>query len=81
MTIILNKNKGPILTTGNPQAGEWYRIIARTDADFTNDGAPNNNVGTIFLATSGNETLDAGDKIRRLPTRKYGLINDIRPRE
>jgi len=36
--------------------GVTYEILDNTDADFTNVGAPNNNVGTFFVATGTTPT-------------------------
>ena len=51
------------LSSGSLTVSECYKISARTEQDFTADGAPNNNVGTIFNATGTNVTLDADDKV------------------
>jgi len=51
------------LSSGTLTAGKMYEISARTDADFTADGAPDNVVGTTFIATGTSVTLDAGDKV------------------
>lgn len=51
------------LNSGNLTVGTMYEISARTEQDFTADGAPDNNVGTTFIATGTNVTLDADDKV------------------
>ncbi len=51
------------LSSGNLTSGIEYKIIARDDADFTADGAPDNDVGTVFVATGTSVTLDSGDKV------------------
>lgn len=54
------------IASGNLTKGKRYQITARTDADFTADGAANNNVGTAFTATGTSVTLDAGDKVKEV---------------
>lgn len=51
------------MSSGNLTVGRCYKISARTEQDFTADGAPDNNVGTYFNATGTNVTLDADDKV------------------
>ena len=51
------------LSSGNLTVGNMYEISARTGADFTTDGSPDNVVGTTFIANSTNVTLDADDKV------------------
>jgi hypothetical protein len=51
------------LSSGTLTAGIMYEISARTDGNFTDDGAPDNVVGTTFIATGTSVTLDAGDKV------------------
>ncbi len=51
------------LNSGNLTVGTMYEISARAEQDFTADGAPDNNVGTTFIATGTNVTLDADDKV------------------
>lgn len=55
--------EGSEISSGNLVIGNCYKITARDDADFTLDGSPDNNVGTIFIATGTNVTLDSGDKV------------------
>lgn len=57
---------GSELGSGTLTIGQKYQITARTDADFTADGAADNNVGTQFVATAATVTLDAGDKVKRV---------------
>jgi hypothetical protein len=42
--------------------GVTYEIVDNTDADFTNVGAPNNNVGTFFVAI-GTTPASWGDSV------------------
>jgi hypothetical protein len=44
-----------------------YEIVSQAVIDFTTQGAPNNNVGTRFVATGG-PTLGAGDSLKTLDT-------------
>ncbi len=55
---------GTELSSGKLTVGTIYIITARTDAEFTTDGAPNNEVGTIFKATGTSVTLVAGNKVK-----------------
>lgn len=55
-----------VLNTGSLTVGLRYRIIQRTGEDFTADGAADNNVGTEFIATGTNVTLDADDTVIRI---------------
>ena len=64
--ILLDKDIGPVKATGNLVVGEFYKIVAYVDQDFTADGAPNNNIGTYFKATDTNVTLDANNKVQRI---------------
>lgn len=57
---------GSELSSGSLTIGQKYQITARTDADFTADGAADNVVGTQFVATAATVTLDAGDKVKRV---------------
>lgn len=50
------------VATGNLTIATMYEISARSSEDFTADGAPDNNVGTTFVATAQNVTLDANNK-------------------
>jgi hypothetical protein len=53
---------GTALNSGTFTVGRRYRIISRTDGDFTTIGAADNNVGTEFTATAtGVGILDVGD--------------------
>ena len=63
---------GPELASGNLTVGTNYKITAQDDADFTTDGAPDNNVGTEFVATGTNVTLDSGDKVREITAASLG---------
>jgi len=52
------------LSSGTLTAGKMYEISARTDGNFTDDGAPDNVVGTTFICDSTpSVALDAGDKV------------------
>jgi len=51
------------LSSGTLTVGTMYEISARTDGNFTDDGAPDNVVGTTFIASGTSVTLDAGDKV------------------
>jgi len=51
------------LSSGTLTVGTMYEISARTDGNFTDDGAPDNVVGTTFIADGTSVTLDAGDKV------------------
>jgi len=55
--------EGEELDSGSLTIGNKYRITAQDGEDFTADGAPDNNVGTVFVATGTNVTLDANDKV------------------
>lgn len=57
---------GSELASGSLTIGQKYQITARTDANFTADGAADNVVGTQFVATAATVTLDAGDKVKRV---------------
>ena len=57
---------GSELASGTLTIGKRYQITARTDADFTADGAADNVVGTQFTATDTTVTLDAGDKVKEI---------------
>jgi len=57
---------GSELASGTLAVGKRYQITARTDADFTADGAADNVVGTQFTATDTTVTLDAGDKVKEI---------------
>ncbi|HBJ74818.1 MAG TPA: hypothetical protein DDY86_04715 [Syntrophaceae bacterium] len=46
--------------------GNCYKILERTDIDYTADGAPNNNVGTYFNSTVGGATIDGAGGNDRL---------------
>ena len=53
---------GEALSSGLLTIGNCYKIATRTDGDFVAAGAPDNNVGTYFNATTtGAGLLDAGD--------------------
>ncbi len=73
-TFDLTNIRGSERNSGNLTVGTIYEISAQTDAVFTNDGAPNNDVGTTFTATATTVTLDAGDKVYPLTIRwnNYG---------
>jgi len=64
--IIYESAEGAELSSGNLTVGVFYRITARTEQDFTADGSPNNTVGTRFLATGTNVTLDVDDKVKSI---------------
>jgi len=51
------------VSSGNLTVGTMYEISAQDGEDFTADGAPDNTVGTTFVATGTNVTLDANDKV------------------
>jgi hypothetical protein len=51
------------LSSGTLTVGKMYEISAQDDGNFTADGAPDNVVGTTFIATGTSVTLDAGDKV------------------
>ncbi|MBI9087510.1 MAG: hypothetical protein JEZ11_28230 [Desulfobacterales bacterium] len=53
----------PTLSSGNLTVGKVYEITARSTADFTADGAYDNNVGTKFVATGTSVTLDASNTV------------------
>ena len=57
---------GTELAAGNLTLGNRYKITARNTAVFTNDGAPDNNVGTYFTANATTVTLDATNKVQEL---------------
>lgn len=66
-----NKNAtdkpGDVRNSGSFAVGAAYRILTRTDGNFTDAGAANNNVGTEFIATaSASGVLDGGDTATRL---------------
>lgn len=68
-----NKNvtdkPGDVRNSGNFVVGAAYRILTRTDGNFTDAGAANNNVGTEFIAiATASGVLDAGDTATRLGT-------------
>jgi len=49
--------------------GNCYKILQRTDIDYTADGAPDNNVGTYFNSTVGGATIDGSggnDRLSRI---------------
>ncbi|ACL06221.1 Carbohydrate-binding CenC domain protein [Desulfatibacillum aliphaticivorans] len=52
--------------SGNLAPGHYYEITAHDGADFTADGAADNNVGTRFIAADTNVTLGAGDKVKEI---------------
>ena len=52
--IRLKKAIGPERVSRNLVVGEWYKITAHTEQDFTADGAPDNDVGTYFKAIDTN---------------------------
>jgi len=51
------------LDSGALTVGTMYEISAQDGEDFTADGAPDNVVGTTFVATGTNVTLDANYKV------------------
>jgi len=51
------------LSSGSLTVGTMYEISAQDGENFTLDGAPDNDVGTTFIATGTNVTLDADDKV------------------
>ena len=54
--------QGAALDSGLLTIGNCYKIASRTDGDFISAGAPDNNVGTYFNATTtGVGLLDGGD--------------------
>jgi hypothetical protein len=57
---------GTELASGSLTIGRVYKITARTEQDFTADGAADNNVGTEFVCTATNVTLDADDKVQEI---------------
>ena len=65
----LSEGLGAEIATGSLTVGKVYRITAQDGEDFTADGAPNNNVGTTFLADDTNVTLDANDKVKEVVRR------------
>lgn len=55
---------GAAVSSGLLTVGNCYKIASRTDGDFVAAGAPDNNVGTYFNATTtGVGLLDAGDTV------------------
>lgn len=60
-------------SSGNLTIDKIYRITARDDADFTADGAPDNNVDTVFIATGTSVTLDSGDKVEEITAPAKGI--------
>lgn len=64
--------EGAIQSSGSLTVGKPYRIISRTEQDFTADGAPSNDVNTFFVATGTNVTLDADDTVREWGTVRAG---------
>jgi hypothetical protein len=55
---------GAAVNSGLLTVGNCYKIASRTDGDFVSAGAPDNNVGTYFNATTtGVGLLDAGDTV------------------
>jgi hypothetical protein len=60
------KNKyGATLTSGQSLVtNQIYEIVSQATLDFTTAGAPDNNVGTHFVATSG--TLGSGDSVKEI---------------
>lgn len=53
-----------------------YVITAQDGEDFTADGSPDNNVGTIFVATGTNVTLDANDTVKEIDAVTLDLSNN-----
>jgi hypothetical protein len=49
-----------------------YRIVSQNTLDFTTVGAPNNTVGTVFIATSV-DTLGSGDVLSRITESNRGI--------
>jgi hypothetical protein len=74
---------GNNLDSGTLTIGKIYIITAHDTKDFTADGAPNNNIGTIFTATSSTVTLDVDNMVKELnsvakdktPNNNNGTIN------
>jgi hypothetical protein len=68
-----------VLNSGTFTIQNRYRIVTRTDADFTTIGAADNVVGTEFIATgTGAGLLDAGDTVLKIgrigePDFTYGI--------
>lgn len=62
-----------VLNSGTFTVGKRYRIVSRTDGDFTTVGSANNSVGTEFIATAtGAGILDAGDTVVQI-----GAVADL----
>lgn len=58
---------GDTRNSGNFVVGAEYRILTRTDGNFTDAGAADNSVGTEFVATAvAAGVLDGGDTVTRL---------------
>lgn len=56
-----------VLSSGNLTIGTRYRIESRAASDFTTVGAPNNTVGTEFVATAvGVGLLDGSNRLLRI---------------
>ena len=55
------------IASGNLVHNKWYEISARDGVDFTDYGAPNNNVGTVFCLNhddgSSVPAMDENDKV------------------
>lgn len=66
--ICLPKTVGAELSSGNLSIGTNYKITAQNTVDFTLDGSPDNNVGTVFRATGNSQTLTANDKVKPVLT-------------
>lgn len=67
------------LASGNLTVGQRYRITAQDGEDFTADGAAANTVGTEFIATGTNVTLDANDKAYAIGAVLHLIPENIQP--
>jgi len=55
--------------------GNIYRIVSRSTLDFTTVGAPSNDTGTYFIATSA-DTLGSGDELAQIDAPAKGIPYD-----
>lgn len=72
--------QGAAVNSGLLTVGNCYKIASRTDGDFIAAGAPDNNVGTYFNATTtGVGLLDAGDTVNPITFTSWTCTNSAAP--